>query len=331
MSWIYMTEPGAKLSKQGGRYIIKRESEIICEVPEAQVEGVTLFDRVQVSGEAMISFLVNQVPLTWLSSSGRFFGKLESTKNPNVIRQKEQFESLENKEFSIELAKKVLFGKIYNQRTILRNYNRRAGLPVVDKAIRDIRIIADKIHKIDTASALMGYEGTIAKIYFHALGQILPKPFIFEKRTRRPPEDCFNAMLSFGYTLLMYDFYNALVHAGLHPYVGFFHTLRNGHPALASDLMEPWRPAVVDSFCLSMVTHKEITSEDFDKGENQGIYLNKIGKKIFIRAYERKIRSVNTYFQGRYSWRHTIQMECDSYSLAVHYRDANYLKPLVIR
>ena len=89
--------------------------------------------------------------------------------------------------------------------------------------------------------------------------------------------------------------------------------------------------SVVDAFCLSLVTHREISKDYFVKGENGGIYLNRIGRRIFLQAYERKMRTENRYFQGTYSWRHTIQMECDSYSLAVHQRDVEKLKPMVIR
>lgn len=126
MSWIYVTEPGAKLAKQGGRYVISRENETICEVPSAVVEGVTLFDSIQISSSVIVDFLERNIPLIWLSSTGRFFGRLESTDHQNVLRQKEQFDALADKDFCLALAKRVVFGKVYNQRTILRNYNRRA-------------------------------------------------------------------------------------------------------------------------------------------------------------------------------------------------------------
>ena len=130
MSWIYVTEPGAKLAKQGGRYVISRENETICEVPSAVVEGVTLFDSIQISSSVIVDFLERNIPLTWISSTGRFFGRLESTDHQNVLRQKEQFDALADKDFCLALAKRVVFGKVYNQRTILRNYNRRAEDPL---------------------------------------------------------------------------------------------------------------------------------------------------------------------------------------------------------
>ena len=101
MSWIYVTEPGAKLAKQGGRYVISRENETICEVPSAVVEGVTLFDSIQISSSVIVDFLERNIPLTWLSSTGRFFGRLESTDHQNVLRQKEQ----------LRLRKELCLGK----------------------------------------------------------------------------------------------------------------------------------------------------------------------------------------------------------------------------
>lgn len=332
MSWIYITEAGARLGLTGGRYVISRENEALAEIPSEIVEGVTVIDSVQLSSHAIVDFLRREIPVTWLSTEGKFFGRLESTAAQDITRIKEQFHRQEEAEFSTELTRLTVFRKVYNQRAILRNYNRRADNANVKKAYEDIRILADKIHGARTVDEIMGYEGAIARIYFQALNAFLPEDFRFEKWTKRPPKDCFNSMLSFGYTLLMYDFYSAISRARLNPYIGFCHALKDKHPALASDLMEPWRAAVVDSFCLALVTHREIDASYFMRSEeNDGVYLNRVGRRIFIQAYERKMRSVNSYFDGKYSWRHTVQMECDSYRQAVHEGDPKLVKALVIR
>ena len=159
MSWIYVTEPGAKLNRQGGRYVISRANETICEVPSAIVEGVTLFDLIQITSSAVVDLLERNIPLTWLSSTSCYFGRLESTDHQNVLRQKEQFDALADKDFCLALAKRVVFGKIYNQRTILRNYNRRAEDPFIEKVRSNIRILADKLHMAHSVEEVMGYEG----------------------------------------------------------------------------------------------------------------------------------------------------------------------------
>lgn len=332
MSWLYLTEAGARLGMREGRYIISRGDENIAEVPSEIVEGVTLIDTVQVSSKVIVDCLKRGIPVTWLSTEGQFFGRLESTSNRDILQVKTQFEALEDSVFRLKLSRMVVFRKIYNQRTILRNYNRRAESNDVRTIYDKIGILMGKIRNAENIEEIMGYEGVVSRLYFKALNAFLPREFQFEKRTRRPPRDCFNSMLSFGYTLLMYDFFNAIINNNMDPYIGFLHTLHKGHPALASDLMEPWRAAVVDSFCLAMVTHHEIDSTYFVKNDdNGGVYLNRVGRRIFLKAYERKMRSMNSYFNGKYSWRHTVQMECDSYRQVIHEKDPMLLRAMVIR
>lgn len=332
MSWLYITEEGARLSRRGGHYIISREKETLCEVPSALVEGIILIDSVQVSSAIVVDLLRRGIPLTWLSSRGSFFGRLESTAHQNVFRQEKQFSLRVQSDLCLALSKRIIFDKIYNQMTILRRYNRERQDPSIDTALHNIRAAADRLHQAETTDQVMGYEGIISKFYFYALGTLVPESFQFRKRTRQPPKDPFNSLLGFGYTLLMYDFYTAIENLGLHPYVGFLHALKNGHPALASDLMEPWRPAVVDALCLSMTARGEITADLFDRAEPEGgVYLNRVGRRIFIQKYEKKMSSVNRYFQGAYSWRHTIMMQCESFCQALSEKNAECLKPLVIR
>ena len=331
MTWLYVTEPGLRVTKNGGHIVLIQENEVVCKIPSETVEGVTVIDSVQVSSAVISFLLLKKVPVTWLSSGGKYFGRLESTQSHDVFCQKEQFDLLADTEFCLLLAKKVINCKIYNQRTVLRNYNRRAKLDSVVELYQKIKYLSEKIDGAETVEVIMGYEGSIARNYFQALGQLVPEDFHFDTRTKQPPRDRFNAMLSFGYTLLLYDFYTAIQNTGLHPYIGFLHALKNGHPALASDLMEPWRAAIVDSLCLSLINHNEIKPGSFTQSPEGGTYLDRMGRKIFIREYERKMKSVNSYFGGQYSWRHTIQMECDSYRLAIHRKDIEALKPLVTR
>ncbi len=332
MSWIYVTEAGARLYKKGGRYVISREKEVLCEIPAAAVEGAAVMDHVQVSAAVLVDFLQRGLPFTWLSSRGEYYGRLESTMHQDVLRQQKQFALREDKEFSMALSRIVIFDKIYNQMTVLRRYNRTARSDSIEQSIRNIRAVADKLHQAENTEDIMGYEGIIARCYFQALGSIVPETFRFGKRTRQPPKDPFNSLLSFGYTLLMYDFYTAITQVGLHPYVGFLHALRNGHPALASDLMEPWRPAVVDSMCLSLVSRKEIRPEHFQTSEtNGGVYLDRVGRRIFLKSYEKRMQAGSKYFGGTYSWRYTILMQLRSFSLAMEKKEISLFKPLVIR
>ena len=145
MSWLYLTEAGARLGMREGRYIISRGDENIAEVPSEIVEGVTLIDTVQVSSKVIVDCLKRGIPVTWLSTEGQFFGRLESTSNRDILQVKTQFEALEDSVFRLKLSRMVVFRKIYNQRTILRNYNRRAESNEVKLIYEKIGILMGKI------------------------------------------------------------------------------------------------------------------------------------------------------------------------------------------
>lgn len=245
MSFAYITEEGAYIQKRGGSFTVGRNRECIMEIPAESLEALTLIDTVQVSSKAIVELLRLGIPVTWLSRTGYFFGRLASTRPVNVFRQERQV-FLRGSPFALTMARQIIAAKTHNQRTLLRRYNRNAALPEMRTAVADIETLSKHIMTCDTNEQRMGYEGAIAKVYFRALGQLVPAEFAFAKRSRRPPRAPFNAMLSFGYTLLMYDIYTALSNEGLHPYFGFLHAVKNRHPALASDLMEEWRAILID-------------------------------------------------------------------------------------
>lgn len=331
MSYVYITEDGARIQKKGGKFLVGRNLEILFEIPEELLDGLVLIGSVQVSSQAMISLLQLGIPVTWISGTGKFFGRLESTSHVQVFKQQKQV-VLQDSPLFLELSRKIVLAKIHNQITILRQYNRRAKSAVVSNDIEFICRIRKDIHKAANKEELMGYEGIIARIYFHALGQLVPEEFAFSKRTRQPPLDPFNTMLSFGYTLLMYDIYTAISNQGLHPYFGFLHALKNHHPALASDLMEEWRPVIVDSMALSLIHHHEITAEHFQRSEEQeGIFLTREGRSLFIKAYEKKLHTSNQYVDGKQSFRKSLETQAQRFGRALMEEDAELYYPVYIR
>ena len=210
----------------------------------------------------------------------------------------------------------------------------QAALPEVSAAIDEMLVLHRHIFRCSTSERIMGYEGAIAKIYFRALGMLVPEEFAFERRSRRPPLDAFNAMLSFGYTLLMYDIYTVLHNEGLHPYFGFLHALKKGHPALASDLMEEWRAVLVDSMVLSLVHHHEIKPEHFKRSMDDaagGIFLTREGRAIFLRAYEKKMKTVNKYVEGKHSYRRTLSYQARQYAQALMAQNEEMYDPIALR
>lgn len=331
MSFAYITEKGPTISKKDGRFVVGRNHETLLEIPEETLEGLLVTDTVQLTSHAIVSLLHLGIPVTWLSSHGKYFGRLESTSHVSVFKQKQQF-LLQDQPFSLEMSRRVLLAKVHNQLTLLRRYNRDRKIPSVMIDIHNMMTMADHLKTAEDCESLMGYEGMAAKIYFSALGKIVDPTFAFEKRSKRPPLDPFNSLLSFAYTLIMYELFTAITNEGLHPYVGFLHTLKEHHPALASDLLEEWRAVLADSFVMSLVQHHEIKEEHFCRDEaNHGIYLTPEGRKIFFRAYEKKMRSINQYIDGKHSFRRSLNYQVAQYGQALMAREPKLYEPIWIR
>ncbi len=185
------------------------------------------------------------------------------------------------------MSRKIIRAKVRNQLTILRRYARNLDEDInIDTQIDNIKSVRSYIGECARISELMGYEGIISRLYFEALGKIVPPSFSFSKRSKQPPRDEFNAMLG-------------------HPFVGVMHSLGKGHPALVSDLIEEWRAPIIDSMVLSMVSRNMVELSDFDNSD-KGCYLTTEGRKGFLIAYNKKIRSENQYIDDRKSYRESI-------------------------
>lgn len=331
MSYVYITEENARIQKKNGRFLVGRNLEVLFEIPEETLEGLVLIGSIQVSSQAMISLLQLGIPVTWISGRGKFFGRLESTSHVNVFKQQKQV-LLQESPFSLELAKKVILAKIHNQIVLLQRYHRRDNSAFLASSITQIQALRKHVHTVQSREEVMGYEGSCSRVYFAALGKIVPKDFAFTKRSKQPPLDSFNAMLSFGYTLLMYDLYTAISNQGFHPYFGFLHALKNHHPALASDLLEEWRSTVVDTLVLSLISHHEIKPDHFIRSDDGvGVFLTRDGRSIFLRAYEKKLRSLNPYGEQRQSYRESLETQVRMYGQALMKEDCSLYKPVYSR
>lgn len=203
---------------------------------------------------------------------------------------------------------------MHNQREVLKRYYRNSQDENIKKAVDEVKYSLEKIDSCTSINQIMGYEGYVARIYYKGVGSLLPKEFCFEKRTKQPPTDPFNSIISFGYTLLMYEFFNGIKNKGGNPYIPFMHELRNGHPALCSDLMEEWRPILVDTIAINMLKNGELKSENF-YSNNGGVYLDKIGIKKFLYKYECKMKSSHKFFDSEkpYTYRRTIENQIQAF------------------
>lgn len=336
MTSLYLTEDGTNLVLKDNRLIIKKSGDTLKEISLEKVDNIVLIGNITITSPLSIELLEREIPVSWLSYTGKFYGRLEPTTRVNISRQREQFRLSDNREFSLEMAKIFIIGKVKNCQVVLRRYNRNFNYESVQTNIEELKKYVIKISEAETVEEMLGYEGNCAKLYFKSLGEMVREEFHFDKRTRRPPKDKFNCLLSLGYTLLLYEIYTAVVNEGLHPYCSFLHKIRNGHPALASDLIEEWRATIVDSLVMNLVQTKVITEEHFlpRNDENGGIFLTRDGLKIFIRKFEERLKQHNsylTYVDYPMTFRESLQFQVGSLVKAIENEDSSIYRAVIIR
>ena len=291
MPTLYVTEPGSHLAKEYHRLLVIKEDEVLMRVPIQRVTQVILVGRVGVTTPALHALLEQETPLLLVQRSGKLVGRLLPPTPANLPLRQEQYRRNDDKPFCLALARSIVAAKIQNQRTLALRLARRhhdidaAGLDSLPEAIWQAQ-------NSDNLELLLGIEGQAARRYFHVYRQAFAPHWRFHKRTRRPPKDPVNALLSLGYTFLTQAMISSLEAVGLDPYLGFFHTEKYGRPALALDLVEEFRAPIVDSLTLSLLNHRLIKERDFRQEPDQsGVFLTNRGFRIFLRKYSQKLES----------------------------------------
>jgi CRISPR-associated protein Cas1 len=337
MSFLYVKDQGATINVDGGYFVVKYKNtgdDVIRKIPSETLEYIALFGNIQLTTEAIKKCLQKGIVVSFFSKIGVYFGRMSSMSKTNIIRQRKQFSLSGNTEFSLNLAKKLIKAKIRNQFVVLKRYV-ASGNPRFDEIFKQMQDAENKIDSCVDVSAIMGYEGNASRYYFQGISQLINPEFKFNGRSRQPPKDPFNSMISFGYTLLMHEIYSAIESKGLNPYAGFLHQDRERHPTLASDMLEEWRAVLVDSMVLSLIQGNEIEREMFEAiEETGGVMLGDTAFKIFISKYEKKLRSDTKYLlyvDERVSYRRAVWLQLDLLTKAIEEENYNLYKPIQIR
>jgi CRISPR-associated endonuclease Cas1 len=219
-------------------------------------------------------------------------------------------------EFTRCQAEAIVAAKLHNSRALLLKLNRRRQTDAALIALEMLISCRDKLPLAESMDALRGYEGKAASAYFQALGSLFSGPFAFEKRTKRPPTDPVNSMMSLGYTLLSQNVHSFVNLAGLHPHFGNLHVPRDNHPALVSDLMEEFRAQIVDSLVAYLVNSQILTPDDFTlPDERNGVYLQPHALKKYLKHWEDKLLSEITHPHTNYkvSLKRCIELQVREY------------------
>lgn len=294
---LYLLRHGQVLGKESERLTVRQDRQIVREIPAIKVDQIMVYGNAQITTQAMQFCLQERIPIYLLSGQGQYYGVIDSFNTEPVLLQREQFLRASDETFCLKLAAAIVRGKIANSRLMLQRQARRRNADRLHAAADALKEILARLAGAGTLDELRGYEGSAAKAYYQALAAGLDDGWGFSQRVRQPPTDGINAMLSYGYTLLFYNIYSLLRSRGLNPQVGFLHALRQGHPALASDMVEEFRSIVVDAVVWKLVINGHLTPADFDypKISGEGCFFKPHARQLFIKALEEKLNAAVTH------------------------------------
>jgi len=296
LNTIYVTTGGSGLRKDGENLIVEHESSIIGRVPLHMLSSVVVFGSIFLSPALMEACASHGITIVLLDRNGRFQARIEGPISGNVLLRRAQYKA---SDLPDEIVKSIVLGKISNQRAVLMRALRDYGdendvskstalSQVADRMAHHLRYINTHTPDIDE---LRGIEGDAARLYFSVFNHLIRSPdpeLAFTTRSRRPPLDPINALLSFLYTLLTHDCRSASEAVGLDPAVGFLHRDRPGRPSLALDLMEELRPVLVDRLVLSLINRRQLRAKDFEIRDGGAVILTDNARKTVLTAWQER-------------------------------------------
>jgi len=319
MSTLYLTEQGSKLRKTSRRLVVEKSGTTLLEVPAYGIDRVLIFGAVQLSTQA-ISFLLNSgIEVSFLSMNGRLKGKLTPVQSKNVFLRLAQYDRYRDEEFKLMIARSILEAKMKNQRTLLLRYQRNHPEANFSAELEMISNSLSSLPHKKKISSLMGLEGASTGAYYRCYAKMLSSNFAFEKRTRHPPLDPVNALLSLGYVLITNEIAALVESVGFDPFIGFLHSLRYGRQSLPLDLVEEFRHPVIDGLVLTLINTGSIKEADFYKESNGAFFLNKGALKRFVTLYEERMEKQFLYRERdtSTSYRKVFRMQVEIMERAV--------------
>lgn len=328
---LYVNTPGVVLAKKGETVIVKEKGETLSEVRIKDLHHLAVFGAAQISTALIQTLCDSEVPISYFSMGGWFYGITRGHGLSNVFTRIRQFARAADAGQSLPLARLFVYGKIRNQRTLLM----RNHVEPPPRVLLALKHAASAALSAPNQAALLGIEGAAALVYFRNFGGMIKgedendeipgleegpaarRPaaqaafnFDFKTRNRRPPRDPVNALLSLGYSLLARDCTVAALAVGFDPYIGLYHRPRFGRPALALDVMEEFRPLIADSAVLTAINNRMLSPSDFVQA-GEAVNLTPGGRKRFFLAYEKRMSDTVTHplFDYKVSYRRALELQ----------------------
>lgn len=274
---IYVVENGCVVKKRGNNFLVTKNNEKLMDLPYSKVDRIFLIGSQSISPQAVEFALDKEKDILFLNKYGKFKGSIKSNNTKNVFLKLAQYELWRDKERRCNFAKNIVKGKIQNQNSLLRKYKRSEI---------NLDRIFNKIDCVTDIANLMGIEGEFSRLYFNNFDKIILTDLKFEKRTRRPPENEFNALLSLTYSLTKNNILWKLEMENLDSYIGYLHSIKYGRESLALDILEEFR-AICDYIVIKWINRKEFKKIDFIKSDG-GIILTEKSLRKYFEKYNKE-------------------------------------------
>ena len=295
LNTLYVMTEGTYLARERETVVVRQEKKTVLQVPIHGLDGIVCFGRVGCSPQLMGLCAERDVAVSFLSRTGRFWARVQGPVSGNVLLRREQYRRAGQPEETAGIARAIVTAKVANCRTVLmRALRDRPDGSGVDDLRGGVSRLARVLRSVAGEQALdsvRGYEGEAARAYFQVFDHLIvaqKADFTLAGRSRRPPLDNMNALLSFLYSLLAHDVASALEGVGLDPAVGFLHRDRPGRPGLALDIMEELRPVLADRLALSLVNRQQVTPDGFHSSESGAVMMTDDTRRCVLKAYQER-------------------------------------------
>ena len=306
---MYVQAQGGIVGKSGDNLTVRVRGEKVASARLLDVSNLSIFGNAQVTAQATREMLDRNIPICHFTYGGWLKGVTQGIGHKNVELRMSQFAVAGDKIRSLSIARELVIAKLRNSRVMLRR-NHPDAPPA---ALKEIARLSRNARKADSLQTLLGIEGAAASVYFANFGAMIrsdDSEFDFRLRSRRPPKDPVNAVLSFLYSMLIKQALVSAISVGFDPYLGFYHQPKYGKPALALDLAEEFRPIVADSAALTLFNNAELKSADFVR-RSGAVSLTQEGRKVVIRAFERRMDTLISHplFGYSISYRRIMEVQ----------------------
>lgn len=311
LNTLYILSEDVYLSLDGENVVANREKQAVARYPLHTLQNIVTFSYAGASPALMGACAERQIGLALCTPRGRFLARICGEVSGNVLLRREQYRAADDPVQCCRISRTMIFGKLFNARWSIERTRRDHGLRVdgekLSAAARQMQALLPQVREETSPERLRGLEGVGASAYFGVFDEMIlgdKEAFAFRGRSRRPPLDAVNALLSFAYSLLAHDCASALESVGLDSYVGFLHRDRPGRESLALDLMEELRPCMADRFVLTLINNRRVKASDFLYAESGAVLLTEDGRKLFLQSWQEKKKEMLThpYLGEKLSW-----------------------------